>query len=439
MAIQETPVIERTISRLKQPASPPSSLPQFNYDAFMAYLQGIAGGNRSLTTSKSIAADVMKFFSQSARTSTMTDKDLLLSKKALEAYFVYLKTTKEFKPSTISEKLRRMKMAIRFVIHESDNDPVGDALYLRGQKLLDALTGWGKSLSKPIAVQRQEHSAKVVEEMPLIEEPNNFLDNNDVIQKLECAIKRLETRMKTEDVILLTAYCAAKIVYTNGQRSGVIENVTVQEFMNRTENEDGMTIITCKHHKTGPQGAARLVLTKTTDGLFNKYFNLIRQRIKPHEGINHLFFLTANGRKYTQVYRKIQEAININNIKGIELPAPSQYRRVVRTHASQSLNDQGLRNLAKHMCHSSETARQYYEYSNYSDAVTAHHTITEMAQRRTWSQEETDALLKAWPLQNPRPELKTCTLIKEKCNFEERSPKNIQDKWRQLQKKQQHK
>ena len=34
------------------------------------------------------------------------------------------------------------------------------------------------------------------------------------------------------------------------------------------------------------------------------------------------------------------------------------------------------------MCHSSETARKYYEYSDLSDVVSAHKTIMEMAKRR---------------------------------------------------------
>lgn len=92
--------------------------------------------------------------------------------------------------------------------------------------------------------------------------------------------------------------------------------------------------------------------------------------------------------------------------------------------------------MSRRMCHSSETVRKY-EYSDLSDAVLAHKTITEMVKRRTWSKEETKALLEAWPLENSRPELKTCSVLKEKCNLSQRTPKNIQDKWRQLEKKQQ--
>ena len=70
--------------------------------------------------------------------------------------------------------------------------------------------------------------------------------------------------------------------------------------------------------------------------------------------------------------------------------------------------------MSKHMCHSSETAKKYYKFADLTDVVSAHQTILDMAKRRTWSQEETEALLKAWPLENSRPEVKTCAFIKQK-------------------------
>ena len=58
-----------------------------------------------------------------------------------------------------------------------------------------------------------------------------------------------------------------------------------------------------------------------------------------------------------------------------------------------------------------------------------------MAKQRRWTTEEMNMLLKEWPLTNKRPELKTCVFLKGKCQLEERTPKNIQDKWRQLKEK----
>ena len=32
--------------------------------------------------------------------------------------------------------------------------------------------------------------------------------------------------------------CAAKLIYSNGQRSGVVENLTIDEFIKRTEENE---------------------------------------------------------------------------------------------------------------------------------------------------------------------------------------------------------
>ena len=111
--------------------------------------------------------------------------------------------------------------------------------------------------------------------------------------------------MNKNDVVFLTAYCAAIILYYNGQRYGVIENVTIEEFTRRIENEEGMVVMTCMQHKTSStQGPAHLVFKKTTDELLSKYYSLVRQRIQPKEGASQLLFLTVNGSRYSQLYRK---------------------------------------------------------------------------------------------------------------------------------------
>jgi len=323
-------------------------------------------------------------------------------------------------------------MGIQFVLHNTNDTPSGNKTYIIGQKIIDMIKSWNHSLGKAIGLQKQRHSSRVIDELGLTEEPHEFLDSKELFAKLQEAIKRLETSNQTEDIKLVTAYCAARIVYSNSQRSGVVENLTTEEFLNRKEDpETGEIIITCHHHKTGPQGVANIVIDKSTDQVMDSYIKYVRQRANPNDDTEHLFFLTTTGRRYTQVYRKMTEAFVTVNTTNIKLPPPKQYRILVGTDCSKNLTDQGLRNVAKHMSHSSETARKYYEFSNASDAINAKTTIVQMAMRRKWTDKETTNLLEAWPLENAKPNLKTCSIIKEKYNFE-RTPKNILDKWRQL-------
>ena len=287
-------------------------------------------------------------------------------------------------------------------------------------------------MHKQIKLQQQRHSSRVRDELALTEEPDDTFQDPQFQARLQDAIDNLRRGYQSEYAALLTAYCAAKLIYCNGQRSGVVENLTMEEFLKRTEVDENKTVITCHEHKTGPQGAADLVITKDIDDLLEFYLNNVRRHITSNDDTEHLFFLTSNGKKYTQVYRKLKDAIADTSTT---LPKPSTYRIVVRSNAYRNQPDHVLRNVAKHMSHSAETARQYYTFSNTSDAITAHDVINDMAKRRRWTTEETNKLLKEWPLTNKRPELKTCAFLKDKCQLEERTPKNIQDKWRQLKEK----
>ena len=128
-----------------------------------------------------------------------------------------------------------------------------------------------------------------------------------------------------------------------------MENLTIDEFINRTEGEEDKKVITCHEHKTGLQGVVDLVITKDNDDLPKN----IHQHIPSNDDTNHLFFLTSNGRRYTQVYHKLKDAVATTSKANPTLPKQSKYRVVVRTNASKDLPDHMLRNVTKHMSHSS--------------------------------------------------------------------------------------
>ena len=79
----------------------------------------------------------------------------------------------------------------------------------------------------------------------------------------------------------VTAYAAAIILYGNGQRSGVITNLTISEFQMREEEEDEKVVIPCVHHKTASQGLAQLVVTEDIKHLLVYYHEKVRTTIVP--------------------------------------------------------------------------------------------------------------------------------------------------------------
>ena len=142
-----------------------------------------------------------------------------------------------------------------------------------------------------------------------------------------------------------------------------------------------MTIVSCLNHKTGPQGHAILVISPSTEEILVAYQLLIRDHIIPLSDFKDLFFLTPSGTMYTQVYRKICEALKVNGLEDIELPSPSEYRILMSTKAAKHLDDASLRKVQKHLSHSEETSRKYYKFPLTTDATQTHKTLRDLVEK----------------------------------------------------------
>ena len=101
------------------------------------------GGNKSTETAKSIVNDVEKFLSNCSHSSpSTTSTDLLLNKKVLQNYYDKLKDN--YQPTTVAEKLRQVKMAINFLIHENHEN---NDMYVKGSRIISTLNQRIKTLS----------------------------------------------------------------------------------------------------------------------------------------------------------------------------------------------------------------------------------------------------------------------------------------------------
>lgn len=310
----------------------------------------------------------------------MSALEMLMNRKNLENFYHILKDEKQYKPTTIAEKLRRLKMAIQFILHELDTNCKDNVdVYLKGSRLIDLLTQWTKSLSKAIAVQRQQHGLKMSDKVTDTADPYEFLENTEVLRKVTIAKQNLQTSFHQADIQLITAYAAALILYKNAQRSGVIQNLTTDEFDMR-KCERTKFIICCINHKTGAQGRAKLVVEQEDMQHLLDYKSLVRDHIEPKHECAHLFFLTHNGAKYTQVYRKIVESIRANHLNITIPPPPSAHRIFVATEAARSIKcDLARRKVNKHLCHSDHTSEVFYEFTNLKEATEAHSQIQKLA------------------------------------------------------------
>lgn len=83
--------------------------------------------------------------------------DLLLDMCNLKNYLQHLQNFK-FAATTLSEKIRRLKLAIEYTLYRENADECDTRMFIRCTKIITNLTKWGKSLSKDIQHQRNKQA-----------------------------------------------------------------------------------------------------------------------------------------------------------------------------------------------------------------------------------------------------------------------------------------
>lgn len=229
-------------------------------------------------------------------------------------------------------------------------------------------------------------------------------------------------------VSIITAYAAATIVYGNGQRSGVINNLTIEEYRLREEGDNDMVVIPCIHHKTAAQGLALLAITEETEDMLDYYYNNIRTKLLPSEGCEEYLFLRFNGMEYDQVYRRIKEALSTPTMS---LPPPGLFRILISSEARRHLDEFKRRRIVKHLSHSAHTSDKYYEFEDASDAAEAYATISALSAMRRWQKSEITEIETEWPMSGDPPTVKECREFLKRAKLS-KTTKEIICKWHQL-------
>ena len=125
-----------------------------------------------------------------------TDHAKLFNRNNLENFYHFMRHEMEYKPSTIAEKLRRLKKAMDFLDHLNFKDIKQHQHSLKYKNLL-TFTSWINLLSKHIALQRQERGRMLDSEVAHTISPLPFLDNEEVKRKVAIAKKISEQVFST--------------------------------------------------------------------------------------------------------------------------------------------------------------------------------------------------------------------------------------------------
>ena len=152
----------------------PNTIKPFDLAGFETYLK--VTHNKSNDTARSIIRDVNLYLVDFEPKEK--DENKLLNASKLARFLRHMEEIKKYKATTRAEKLRRLKLAIKFRTREEENQE----LYHQGSRVTAMIDEWCHGLAKDISIQRQTHALKMRERLHEVVDPNEVLDN-DMVRK----------------------------------------------------------------------------------------------------------------------------------------------------------------------------------------------------------------------------------------------------------------
>jgi len=274
------------------------------------------------------------------------------------------------------------------------------------------------------------------------ENPALYYTNPNVIADVDNLLSNCrETPVSSRDLRKILAFLAAKIVYPNGHRPGVVQNMMMDEFEAAQEEDDDRMIIVVHKHKTAASlGPISAVVSKADFERMTLYKDRIRITTVPlSEELSHRFFLTYTGNEFKKVNEWIQEVSKLYDID-VTIPNPTIHRKWIDSTAHGSCTEAEMRVLNGHMSHSEQTSKKYYQKQKAEHALQSVEQINHLSKRYFTTEEDT-IILTEYPLTaDQTPSLMLCQQLIDRHNqLKERSKKHIQDRWRVLKKKKEQK
>ena len=130
--------------------------------------------NKNNDTAKVIIRDV-KVYLSSVQVTDESDKKTFKHERTGKIFKQY-EEKKMYKPTTRAKKLRRLKLDIKFIIQQQDDQQ----LNYEGSRIIDVLDEWCHGLGRDIGMQRQQHAILMREKLHQISDPNEFSDHKMV-------------------------------------------------------------------------------------------------------------------------------------------------------------------------------------------------------------------------------------------------------------------
>ncbi|KAG7455566.1 hypothetical protein JOB18_000383 [Solea senegalensis] len=187
------------------------------------------------------------------------------------------------------------------------------------------------------------------------------------------------------ELTLVVYYLEAILILKHLQRPGVVEHMTVQEWIARTSSGTN-TVIGVKEHKTGAQEVASFVLSEEEERWFHIFYTLVRQQLKNSkkrkrgQDENDIdgeenFFLSTSGKG---IYNASNDLNRLHSRYGIK-PVTSQMARRVFETATKDLTDSEKSLVADYLSHSTATAEKHYRIKQVDHLLRASQLLAKLA------------------------------------------------------------
>ncbi|XP_072563747.1 uncharacterized protein [Paramormyrops kingsleyae] len=193
-----------------------------------------------------------------------------------------------------------------------------------------------------------------------------------------------EMPLECAECCLVLYYLEATVILKHLQPPGVVEHMTVQEWMTRSTSEADHTVIVVKEHKTSAQQVATFALSSEEETWFHIYFTQVRPQLLSSKrsqttsddlGGDERFFVSTAGRP---VFNASNDLTRLHQKYKLDPVTYQTARRIFET-ATKDLTDQEKSLVADYLTHSTATADEHYRMKQSRNVVLASKLLKKLA------------------------------------------------------------
>ena len=333
---------------------PPSS--QATIQSYKTWLTSFDGGRRTVATANQSVQQLTSILE-----SVHATVDDFVEKKDLLRDSWLMKKMDMSKPGTTYSYLCSLKNFSVFM----QRNGLGETDIYKFSRFEQTCSTWLKSLKTDIRKRRQEVLSRDSEDQITPAMISKF-ENSSVALKAIALFdqasdaQNVNMSLSKTDYQLVRNYLILECLVNNGQRSGVISNVTLRDFRraSKTLDKDGVLMyvtVRVSNHKTSQKGPARLVLNRGLWWRFRVFIDKFRRPCSSEE-----LFTTYDGLPLKSC--EIHKCTNrIWKEAGLEKKLnPTVLRKACVSRIYEERPDMtGMIHNA--LCHSQQTGQSYYQ------------------------------------------------------------------------------